>query len=67
MKKTAEWLGWVVGAAFAIQSLVISSAMIQGTLTLPFVVPQVTVYAGWITLVLVLVAILATLLKVMGK
>jgi len=67
MKKALVWINWVVAIAFAIQSLVISSAMITKTLTVPFLITGLTVAAGWITLVLVILAIVVTLFRTLSN
>ena len=67
MKKALVWINWVVAIAFAIQSLVISSAMITKTLTVPFLITGLTVAAGWITLVLVILAIVVTLFRTLSR
>jgi|GEM_PF-6909747 len=56
-------LSWLGSFAFLIQSLVVSSAMITRELTVPFVADGVTVAAGWITLVLVVLAILVLFIQ----
>ncbi len=67
MKKALVWINWIVATAFAIQSLVVSTAMINKNLTVPFLIPSVTVIAGWITLVLVAIAIIVTLFRVLRR
>jgi hypothetical protein len=67
MKQAFVWLQRIIVIAFAIQSLVVSSAMITRTLTVPFLIPWVTVVAGWITLVLVAIAIVAMLFRGLGR
>ncbi|MEM3154448.1 MAG: hypothetical protein QW165_02660 [Candidatus Woesearchaeota archaeon] len=64
MMKTLAALKGIIAIAFAIQSLVVSFAMINKQLTVPFLMPGVTVAAGWITLILVIVAIIFSLFRI---
>jgi type IV secretory pathway TrbL component len=57
----------VVGLAFAIQSIVLSSAMISKTLTTNWLDPSITAAAGWITLILVVVGLISWLVHAMTK
>ena len=57
----------VVALAFAIQSIVLSSAMISKTLTTNWLDPSITAAAGWITLLLVVVGFIGWLVSSMSK
>jgi hypothetical protein len=57
----------VVGLAFAIQSIVVSSAMISKTLTTNWLDPSITAAAGWITLILVIVGLISWLISAVSK
>ena len=61
--KAIAFLQGLIAVAFAIQSLVVSFAMISKQLTVPFLIPGLTVAAGWVTLVLVIIAILFLLFR----
>jgi hypothetical protein len=66
-KAPLQWLKVLVSVAFGLQSVVVSSAMITRELTLPFVVPWLTVSAGWVTLILVLLALLVMVVGALKK
>lgn len=67
MRKIFLFLSVLTTIAFAIQSLVVSSAMITEQLTVPFLIPAVTVAAGWITLILIIIGILVLIFRALSR